>query len=192
MLVNSQDILLKSIEEHQTIIGKLFASVSINFERLVMICAEALLSGNKIILFGNGGSAGDAQHIAAELVVRFRKSSRPLSAIALTTDTSVILAIGNDFGFDLVFSRQVDALARREDVAIGISTTGKSQNVLEGMRAARISGCRTVGLTGENHGNMHEFADLILSVPSHDTARIQEVHILLGHALCEALEQIRV
>jgi len=145
--------------------------------------------GGKILLCGNGGSAADAQHLAAEFVNRFRMERRPLPAIALTTDTSVITSIANDYHFDQVFSKQVQALARPGDLVVGISTSGNSPNVVEALAAARRLGARTVAFTGARPGKMDLHSDLVLSVASADTPRIQEVQIFLGHILCDLVEE---
>lgn len=152
---------------------------------------QAHLGGNKAILFGNGGSAADAQHIAAEFVVKFQEERKSLAALALTTDTSVLTAIGNNFGFEHVFSRQIESLANEGDIAIGISTSGRSRNVIKGIGAASQMGCLTIALTGGDEGEMGNLADIHLSAPSLVTARIQEIHILFGHVLCALAEQRR-
>lgn len=152
-----------------------------------LIC-DALANGSKLLLFGNGGSASDAAHIAAEFIGRFQSERRALPAIALSTNLAALTAIGNDYGFDWVFSRQLEALARPGDVAVGISTSGMSANVLEGVRAARRLGVATIGLTGADGGDLAAVVDLCLRVPSESTARTQEGHILLGHTLCEIVE----
>ena len=149
---------------------------------------SALENGNKALLFGNGGSAADAQHIAAEWVGRFQRERRPLSAVALTTDTSVLTAIGNDYGFEHVFVRQVQALGREGDVAVAISTSGNSPNVLLAVDAANEIGLVTVGLTGRDGGKLGSMVQYHLNVPHASAARIQEVHITLGHILCELIE----
>ena len=146
-------------------------------------------NGGKLVLFGNGGSAGDAQHIAAELVGRFERERRALPAIALTTNSSTLTAIGNDYGYDKIFSRQVEAWVQPADVVIGISTSGNSPNVLEGIAAAKSKGAKTIGLTGEKGGKLASQTNLCLKVPSSNTARIQESHIMIGHLLCLLLEQ---
>ena len=159
------------------------------FEAFVKICVEAIQQGKKILFFGNGGSAGDAQHLATELVVRYCKNRAPIAAIALTTDTSCLTAIGNDLGFDQLFARQVDALGQSGDVAIGITTSGQSPNVQLAFEKAREKGLVTVALTGKGGGKLHGVVDLMLIVPSNTTARIQEMHITLGQMLCDALER---
>lgn len=149
---------------------------------------DCLQSGSKVLAFGNGGSAADAQHIAAELVVRFEKDRRPLPAMALTTDSSILTAAANDYGYEGVFSRQVDALADSGDVAIAISTSGKSPNVLAAVRSARERGCAVLALTGAERAELAELADVALVVPSRRTARIQEMHVTIIHVLCYLVE----
>jgi D-sedoheptulose 7-phosphate isomerase len=150
---------------------------------------SAFENGGKLLICGNGGSAADAQHLAAEFVNRFRLERRPLPAIALTTDTSVITSVSNDYDFDQVFSKQVEALAGPGDIVLGISTSGNSPNVLKALSAAREIGAKTVGLTGGTGGAMERWSDLVLCVDSSDTPRIQEVHIFLEHLLCDLVEQ---
>jgi Phosphoheptose isomerase len=159
------------------------------FETLVRLCTHSVRNGGKIVFFGNGGSAADAQHLAAELTVRYQRDREPIPALALTTDTSVLTAIGNDLGFDRVFARQVRAVCRPGDVCIALSTSGESENVVNGLRAAKERGCIGAGLAGRAGGRMIDLASPLLVVPSESTARVQEMHILLGHALCEALER---
>jgi len=149
----------------------------------------ALRGGRSLLFFGNGGSAADAQHLAAEFVNRFVADRPPLSALALTTDTSVLTSIGNDLDFSRVFARQVEALGRRGDVAVGLSTSGRSANVVEGLRAARERGLVTVGFTGGGEGPMQALCDHLVRVPSRITARVQEVHILVGHILCQLVDE---
>jgi D-sedoheptulose 7-phosphate isomerase len=159
-------------------------------ERAIDLIAGALRDGRKLLLFGNGGSAADAQHIAAELVGRFLRERKPLPAIALTTDTSALTAIGNDYGFDDVFARQVRALGARGDVAIAISTSGKSPNVLRAVEAAHDGGLKVVALTGGDGGALAKAADVTLRVSASTlSARIQETHILVGHVICELVDQ---
>ena len=150
---------------------------------------QAFRNGRKLLFFGNGGSAADAQHLAAEFVNRFRLDRPALPAIALTTDSSVLTSIGNDSGFDRIFSRQVEALGRDADVAVGLSTSGTSANVIEGIRAARKEGLVTVAFTGAGGGHLRLEVDFCLTVPSDDTPRVQEMHILAGHAICEVVEK---
>jgi len=157
--------------------------------RVSEILIAALEKGNKALLFGNGGSAADAQHIAAEFVGRFAFDRPALSALALSVNTSCVTAVGNDYGFDLVFSRQLEALARQGDVAIGISTSGNSPNVLRAMAVARTMGLHTVALTGCTGGKVKDAVDHCICVPSDQTPRIQECHILIGHIISELVEQ---
>jgi phosphoheptose isomerase len=150
---------------------------------------ESLRAGGKLLLFGNGGSASDAQHVAAELVSRFMVERQALAAIALTTDTSILTAIGNDYSFDRVFARQIDALGRKGDVAFGISTSGRSPNVVEALKAARALGLRTVALTARDGGPVGAAADIHINVPSTSTPRAQEVHRTLLHVICDLVER---
>lgn len=159
------------------------------FRDLVSACAKAVRGGNKIMFFGNGGSAADAQHLATELTVRFAKNRAPIAGLALTTDSSALTAIGNDLGFEELFARQIAALGRPGDVAIGITTSGNSANVTRGLRLAREMGLVAAALTGNEGGAVKDVADPVLIVPSDVTARIQEMHITLGQMLCAALEQ---
>ena len=154
-----------------------------------MIC-EALSSGRKVLLCGNGGSAADAQHIAAELVGCYEKQRRSWPAIALTTDTSALTAVSNDLGYEQVFARQVAGLAQAGDVLIAISTSGKSKNVLRAAEAAREIGCKTIALTGANADPLGSLCDLAVAVPSTRTSRVQEAHITVGHLWCEMVDQI--
>ena len=153
-------------------------------------CIKSRLEkGGKLILMGNGGSAADSQHIAAELVGRFKKERRAIPAIALTVDTSSLTALGNDYGFDSIFERQVEAHARENDAVVGISTSGNSENVVRALKKANAIGAETIGLVGNNGGKIKEVANLSIIVPSNDTARIQEVHITIGHIICELIEE---
>ncbi len=151
-------------------------------------CVEALLEGGKILLAGNGGSAADAQHIAGELVSRFEFDRPGLAGIALTTDTSILTAVGNDYGYNDVFARQVQALGRKGDILIVYSTSGNSVNILSALKVARSMGVASIGLTGSGNGKMNEICDFVLAVPSTSTPRIQEGHALLGHTLCGLIE----
>ena len=158
------------------------------FEQLVNAATNCILSGGKILFFGNGGSAADCQHLATELTIRYKTDRDPIAAVALTTDTSALTAGGNDIGFDNIFSRQVAALARPGDIAIGISTSGNSDNIILGLTQARKMGAVAAGFGGGDGGKMVAFADPYLVVPSDTTARIQEMHITLGQMFCGALE----
>jgi len=157
---------------------------------VAQVLANALKGGKKVLLFGNGGSAADAQHIAAEIVGRFKRERRALPAVALTTDTSILTAVGNDYGFERVFERQVEALCQPGDVAVGISTSGNSENVVRGLLKARELGATTVAFSGKEGGKVAEIAHYAFVVPSYETPRIQECHITLGHVLCELIDEM--
>lgn len=177
------------LAEHRQVFEATQAVIGSSFLLACDLIETSIRSGGKLLTFGNGGSAADAQHIASELVVRYRQHRAPIAAISLTTDTSALTACGNDLGFDALFARQVDALGRSGDVAIGISTSGNSPNVIQGLLQAQRKGMRTIAMTGGSSGRMTELCDAIISVPSPITARIQEMHIMIGHMLCKALEQ---
>jgi D-sedoheptulose 7-phosphate isomerase len=155
----------------------------------INIARTSYQNGGKILLMGNGGSAADAQHIAAEFIGRYKKERRPVAAIALTVDSSILTCIGNDYGYDAVFSRQVEGLAKKEDVVIAISTSGNSENVIRGVEKAREIGAQTIGLLGNQGGKLKDKVDLAIVVPSNNTARIQEAHITIGHIICEILDE---
>jgi len=157
--------------------------------KAVDCCVNALKSGGKLMFVGNGGSAAEAQHFSAEMVGRFLQERQPLPSIALTTDTSAVTAIGNDYGYEHVFSRQVQALGRKGDVLIAMSTSGRSKNIVMAMQAARSAGISTIGLTGIHPRDMGELADVSLKVPSSHTPQIQEGHLVLGHLLCGMVEK---
>ncbi len=157
---------------------------------VIFLAKRVLSKGGKILIFGNGGSAADAQHLAAELVNRFKKERIPLPAIALTTDTSIITAIGNDYDFSQIFSKQIIALCKKGDIALGISTSGKSSNVINALKVARERGLYTVGLSGGNGGLMKDYCDYLILVPTKETPRIQEGHLLFLHLFSELLEEI--
>ncbi len=185
--VNPTSVIQRAIDEHLQVIGNLRAQGPV-LERIAVEMTRAVLAGNKVMWCGNGGSAADSQHLAAELVGRFRRERPGLPSIALTTDTSVLTSIGNDYGYEQVFSRQVEALCAGGDVLVGISTSGNSRNVCLALDAGRRMGAFTVAFTGEGGGAMAGVADAVLCVPSRDTARIQEGHILCGHMLCDWIE----
>ena len=157
-------------------------------EQIALTMTQAILEGKKIIWCGNGGSAADSQHLAAELVGRFRRERRALPSLAITTNTSILTAIGNDYGYERIFQRQVEALCQTGDVLVGLSTSGNSQNVCLALKAARELGARTIAFTGQNGGAMAEIAEMALQIPSTETPRIQEAHILCGHMLCDYIE----
>ena len=176
-----------TINEHLKVITAL-QSMESEVTRTAVLIVSCLQCGGKVLLMGNGGSAADAQHIAAELVVRYMKNRKALPAIALTTDSSILTATGNDFGFEQLFARQVEALARPGDLVVGISTSGESENVVQALRLAKERSVETIGLTGEKEGRISRLADQTIQVPSTVTARIQEAHILIGHYWCQHIE----
>ncbi len=176
-------------DEHEAIVRATRDAVSVSFAALCGAAQNALSAGNKIVFFGNGGSAADSQHLAAELVVRYKTNRAPLAAIALTTDSSLLTAGANDFGFDTIFECQIRALGKPGDLAIGISTSGASPNVIRALQAARDIGMTAAALTGRGGGELAGLADPVVMVPSTATARIQEMHIMIGHMLCDVLEQ---
>ena len=178
----------REFDEHLSVASATSDAVHGEFDRTLSAWINCIRDGGKILFFGNGGSASDAQHLATELAVRFKNDRDPIAALALTTDTSSLTAIGNDYGFDHLFARQIAAVGKPGDVAVGISTSGRSANVLEWLKTARAKGLVATGLTGGDGGMMRELADPLLVVPSKTTARIQEMHITLGQMLCGALE----
>ena len=173
---------------HLETINTVINTMEEKLEAASALAVETLKNGNKILLCGNGGSAADAQHIAAELTGRYKTERRGLPGIALTTDTSALTAIGNDYGYDRVFDRQVEALANKGDLLIGISTSGNSKNIINALKVAREMGCKTLGLSGRDGGAMNELCDVNLVVPSNNTPRIQEMHILFGHTICQIID----
>jgi D-sedoheptulose 7-phosphate isomerase len=178
----------RELAEHVSVAAATRAALREPFSRLVGACVGAIRGGGKIVFFGNGGSAADAQHLATELAVRYAADRPAIAALALTTDGSALTAIGNDMGFSLLFARQIEALCRPGDVCIAISTSGQSANVLAGLAAAKARACVAAGLAGRDGGRMLGLADPLLVVPARSTPRIQEMHITLGHMLCAALE----
>ncbi len=178
-------LITESIEVKKKVLNSLVPEI----EKASKTVINALKSGNKILIFGNGGSAADSQHIAAEFVNRFKINRNPLPAIALTTDTSIITSCGNDFGFELIFLRQVQALAKKGDVLIGLSTSGNSENVLLALEEGKQAGCINIGLLGSGGGKIAQVVDINLTVPSNDTPRIQESHITIAHIICEIVEK---
>jgi D-sedoheptulose 7-phosphate isomerase len=185
---HSSEIFAKAIAEHIRVVQALHDDHSV-LERIASKMSAAMLDGNKILWCGNGGSAADSQHLAAELVGRFLRERRALPSIALTTNTSILSAIGNDYGYEHVFRRQVEALCVPGDVVVGISTSGNSRNVCLALEKAREIGAYTVAFTGKNGGGLARVADETLQIPSTETPRIQEGHILCGHMLCDYIEQ---
>jgi len=180
-----KDILLESIQVKEEILRNQIVQIA----EIAQLMIDCLKKDGKVIVFGNGGSASDSQHIAAELVGRFKKDRSALAGIALTTNTSVLTSLANDYGYDVVFSRQVEALGKKNDVVIGISTSGKAKNVALGIKQAKKMGIKTIALSGGDGGDIVKLADVALVVPSKITARIQEAHITIAHIICEMIEQ---
>ena len=173
---------------HLEVINLTIDTMQEKLEQASLLVVETLKNGNKILLCGNGGSAADAQHIAAELVGRYKSDRRGLPAIALTTDTSILTSVGNDYGYEKIFDRQVEALANKGDLIIGISTSGNSKNIVNVLKLGRELDCKTLGFSGYKGGIMNVFCDINLIVPSNNTPRIQEMHILFGHIICQIVD----
>lgn len=184
-----QDRIKAELEESITVKNRVIDKLIPQIEDAAKLIIEALRGGNKILLFGNGGSAADAQHIAAELIGRYKKERKSLPAIALTTDTSILTSLTNDYEFEIVFARQIESLGRQGDVAVGISTSGNSPNVLKGLEKARELGCRTISILGCGGGSIAAVSELSIVVPCESTPRIQESHITIGHIICSLVEQ---
>ena len=183
-------MVIEQLHDHKNVLQKVIETLVPDIESACKLMTDAIKSGNKILLAGNGGSAGDAQHIAAELTGRFVKDRKALPGIALTTDTSAITSIGNDYGYDFVFSRQVAALAQPGDLFIAISTSGNSPSIINAIQTAKESNCKVLGLSGRDGGKMNGICDLNIVVPSDTTSHIQEMHILIGHILCTAVDNL--
>ena len=183
-----KSIIKNEFNEHIKVSKNTIEYASNAIEEAAKICINSLKNGGKILIIGNGGSAADAQHIAAELVGRFQNQRRGLSAIALTTDTSTLTSIANDFGYDNVFERQVEAIARNGDVLIGISTGGTSTNIVNALKLAKNLNCNTIGFSGRDGGKFNELCEVNIIVNSDITARIQEMHILIGHIICQIID----
>ena len=183
------DEIRSQLRAHQEVIQVIDSTLAPRISAAAEMLTTALGAGKKLLLMGNGGSAADAQHFAAEIVGRFRLERRALPAIALSTDTSILTAIGNDYGFESIFRRQVEALAVAGDVVIGISTSGSSKNVFTAMSLAREMGCLTIAFLGRDGGTIKDIVDLDLTIPSQDTPRVQEGHITIIHILCDLIEK---
>jgi D-sedoheptulose 7-phosphate isomerase len=183
-------MILEELNQHRKTIDAVIESLIPDIEQGCKLLTDVLAAGGKVLLAGNGGSAADAQHLAAELTGRYVKERIGLPAIALTVDTSAITAISNDYGFERVYSRQLEALARPEDLFIAISTSGNSANIVEALKTAKSLRCKTLGLSGRDGGRMNDLCDLNIVVPNDTTARIQEMHILIGHIFCKAVDDL--
>ena len=178
----------RQFDEHNKVASDCKKKLQSSFLNVTKICVSSLKSKKKILFFGNGGSASDAQHLATELTVRFSKNRKAIPAISLATDTSAITAIGNDFGFGFIFSRQIEAIGNTGDVAIGISTSGKSENVINGLKKAKQMGLNCLALTGKHTKDVDKLCDQVISIPADNTSRVQEMHIMIGQMLCNAIE----
>jgi len=187
-LTSARTLLEGSLREHLESLQTLLDTKLAEIEEAGELICQTLNSGHKVLICGNGGSAADAQHIAAELVGRYEQHRRAWPAIALTTDTSALTALSNDYGFEEVFARQVSALANEDDLLIAISTSGRSQNVIRAVEAARAAHCKTIALTGTDGGPLSALCDISLAVPSQRTSRVQEAHITIGHLWCEMVD----
>jgi D-sedoheptulose 7-phosphate isomerase len=183
-------MIIEELRDHQNTIQKVIDTLVPDIEKACLLMTSTLQAGNKVLIAGNGGSAADAQHLAAELSGRYVKNRKALPGIALTTDTSALTAIANDYGYDYVFARQVEALGNPGDLFIGISTSGNSEVVLRAFKTAREMGLKTLGLSGRDGGKMNGLCDLNIVVPADVTARIQEMHILIGHIICQAVDDL--
>ena len=184
-----QSTIMNDLSEHLYVTQKTIESIGASIEIAAKICIDSLKNGNKILIFGNGGSAADAQHIAAEIVGRYKIERKGLPAIALTTDGSILTSISNDYEYSYIFERQVEALGNKGDVLIGISTGGTSTNVVNALKISKKLGCRRIGFSGIGGGEFNNLCDVNLEVLAKDTARIQEVHILFGHVICHLIDQ---
>ena len=183
-------MILQELNEHLETVQNLINNTTEDIKQGCKLITETINNGNFVYLAGNGGSAADAQHIAAELTGRFIKERKPLPGLALTTDTSALTAIANDYGYNLTFSRQLEAFAKPGDLFIAISTSGNSKSILNALKVAKETGCKTIGLSGRGGGVMSELCDVSIVVPSVVTARIQEMHILVGHIFCKAVDDL--
>jgi D-sedoheptulose 7-phosphate isomerase len=184
-----KNTVLNELNEHLTVFQDSKESLVEKIKEISILVIEKLNQGNKLIFCGNGGSAADSQHIAAEIVGRFKKERRSLPAIAITTDTSVITAIGNDYGYENIFKRQIEAIARKDDIFFAISTSGNSLNIINAIDTAKKSGCLVIGFSGLTGGKMNSMCDLMVNVKSNNTARIQEMHILIFHVICQLIDK---
>lgn len=185
-------MVIQELIDHLETTKELSEKSTLKIEQSCRVIQEVVKNGKKIYLAGNGGSAADAQHIAAEMTGRFVKERKPIPGMALTTDTSALTAIANDYGYEFVFSRQLEAFAQPGDLFIGISTSGNSPSILNALKVAKMAGCKTIGLSGRGGGKMNNMCDINIVVPAEVTARVQEMHILIGHILCKAVDDLFV
>lgn len=183
-----KQVIKKEFIEHLEVFNTSMNDLLPSIENAADLCIESVNNGGKILLIGNGGSAADAQHIAAELIGRYKLERNAIPAIALTTDSSILTSISNDYGYSQVFARQLEALANKIDVVIAISTSGNSKNIINALKVANQIGCKTIGLSGGTGGKLKEICSVNIAVPSENTARIQEIHIFIGHTICHLIE----
>lgn len=184
-----KESVISDLKEHNNIISKIYLDLTDKITNSVLLIIDSYKNGGKLLLIGNGGSAADAQHIAAEFIGRFRMERDALPAIALTTNTSILTALSNDYGYDIVFSRQLDALSNDKDVLIAITTSGNSINILEAVKIAKSKNIKVIGMTGKTGGKLKDMVDILINVPSDDAPRIQETHIIIGHIICSLVER---
>jgi len=187
MTISMKKIIIE-LKEHNRVIEKILSDQTEKINEIARLIINCYKNGNKVILFGNGGSAADAQHIAAELVGKYKIERKSLPAIALTTNTSILTSIGNDYGFDKIFERQIESLVEKGDVAIGISTSGNSENIIKGILKAKEKEAKTIAFTGRSGGKLKDIVDILLNISSDNTPRIQEAHITIGHIICGIVE----
>lgn len=187
--MNRSQLISESIDSHAKLLDLVSRDLTYRIEEIGLVLSKVLISGGTIFWCGNGGSAADSQHLAAELVGRFKKDREPLRSISLTTDTSVITCVSNDYSYDSIFSRQIEALCRPGDILIGITTSGNSANIRKAFESAKKNDIKTISFLGKDGGYCKNLADYSILIPSNDTARIQEMHILIGHILCELVEK---
>ena len=187
-MLNLSEYFHSELDQHKEVLDLTKNSLEDEFISMVDVCKKGIESGGKLIFFGNGGSAADAQHLSTELTVKYSKIRKPISALALTTDTSALTAIGNDFGFDKLFSRQIEAIGTSKDIAIAISTSGNSQNIITAVHKAKSMGMTVISFTGVTGGQLAKHSDISIKIPSSVVSRIQEMHITIGQMLCNALE----
>jgi D-sedoheptulose 7-phosphate isomerase len=185
---NEKKIILNNIKEHEVVFKNIKKNLINKIYNAAQTCIEVIKSKKKIIFFGNGGSAADAQHLATELVIRFEKNRKPISSISLSTDTSLITACSNDFSFNKIFSKQIEAIGEEGDLAIAISTSGKSKNVIDALKVCKNKKIKSILLTGKNKFLYKNYCNHIINIPSKSTARIQEAHIFVGHLICKFVE----
>lgn len=184
-----KESIIRNLKEHNNVISKIYFDLTDKITNSVLLIIDCYRNGGKVILIGNGGSAADAQHIAAEFIGHFKLERASLPAISLTTNTSILTALANDYGYETIFSRQLESLANSKDVLIAITTSGNSQNILKAVEMAKSKNIKTIGMTGKTGGKLKNMVDILVNIPSDDTPRIQESHIIIGHIICGIVEE---